>query len=179
MKRKFPEWIMRLLPIALLTTLINMFLFYIVGYWISNDGVTTKEMYLFLIAPTMLFLVVTMIVNYFALKQYRLECFFQNKKPYAGWLILSILSISIFLFGLAVDWLYFLIDPYLSTEFGLAFEALLLQAGESESVVKTISDLPLYSQNYVGISVGIFVGTIISVIAANTRVKKPQVNLAS
>lgn len=173
MKKKLPEWIVGLMPIALLCTLINMFLFYLLGYWIYGNGITTTETYLFLIMPTILFFIVTAIVCYWALKQYRLECFANNVKPFAAWLVIPILTLAIFFLGFFADWIYFQIDPYLSIGFGQALEDVLIKAGESKDVVQPIAELPLYTQNYVGIVIGIFLGTVLSAIMVNARVKKP------
>lgn len=173
MKKRLPEWIVSLMPIALLCTLINMFVFYLLSYWISRNGITTTETYLFLIIPTILFFIVTALVCYFALKQYRLDCFANNVKPFAAWLVVPLLTLAIFFLGFVADWIYFQIDPYLSLDFGQALENVLIEAGESRDVVEPIAALPLYTQNYIGVIIGIFLGTMLSAIMVNMRIKKP------
>jgi hypothetical protein len=171
MKKLLPEWIIRLITIALISTFVSMFFFYLLGYGLYRNTITTMEMYLFLIMPTILFLIITMTVNYFALKQYKLDCFEENRKPPAGWIIFLVLSLITFFSGALIDLLFFQIDPYLSQGFGQALENMLVEAGEAKDMVVPISQLPLYTQNYIGIAIGIFSGTLLSVIMVSARIK--------
>jgi hypothetical protein len=177
MKKKLPEWISRLLPLSLICTLINLFIFYALSYWISTNGITTTEMYLFLIMPSFSFLAITSITCYFLLKQYRLQCFEDNKKPYPGWLISILLMLFIFLSGIMMDWIYYQVDPYLSKDFGETLSNMLTSVGESKETLDQIAKLPLFTQNYVGIGIGIFIGVIIAVTAVTLRVKKPMTSI--
>ena len=172
MKQKLYSWAVQLLPIAGFSALVDMLLFYLYSYWLYQDGVTTQEVYSFLMMPILIFLISTLTVNYMLLRQYRFNCFAEDKRPYPGWVLFTTLFACVFLFGLVIDAIYFLIDPNLSEEFSRALQEMLTSVGEAEENVRPIASLTLFAQNYVGIALGIFIGTLVSLILA-AKVRKP------
>lgn len=166
----------KFLPIALTIALVNMTAFYILSLWIYSDGISRAEVYWFLFAPILLFFVVTLVVTYFLVRQYRMHCFENSVRPLRGWSALLILSLLVFVLSLGIDALYFLIDPDLSHAFGAALAEILLGTStgtDDAEMVQKLVRMPLFIQNYVGIGLAIVMGTLGAMALNHFFVKQP------